>query len=191
MFEQPDRAPRLTPPVGEWDHALGPETAAVTLVEFGDYECPYCGQAHGVVKRLKKRLGDDLRFVFRNFPLTMIHPHAQNAAEAAEAAGAQGKFWAMHDTLYENQDRLDDVHLLHYAAMLGLDLARFKLEMAEHVHAARVREDFLSGVRSGVNGTPSFFINGIRHEGTWDEPTLLAALVRAGRLMEPAFVSRR
>lgn len=119
---------------------------------------------------------------------------AERAAEAAEAAGAQGKFWEMHDTLFENQDRLEDVHLAQYAALLGLDVARFALELAEHAYAPRVREDFLSGVRSGVNGTPTFFINGVRHDDAWDGPTLLAALARAGaapKVMPAAHVGRR
>jgi protein-disulfide isomerase len=171
---------RLTPPVSARDHVRGPATAPVMLVEYGDYECPYCGQAHVIVNQIQQRLGDGLCFVFRHFPLAQIHPHAEHAAEAAEAAGAQGKFWEMHDTLYEYQDRLDDVYLAQYAARLGLDMARFALELAEHAHAARVREDFLSGVRSGVNGTPTFFINGVRHDDSWDGPTLLAAIERAG-----------
>src|ERR1700694_5399822 len=163
----------LTMPVSPRDHRLGPETAPVTLVEYGDYECPYCGQAHPIVKEIQRRLGDQLCFVYRHFPLSQIHPHAEHAAEAAEAAGAQGKFWQMHDYLFEHQRALDDAHLLLYAADLELDVDRFKREMTEHVYARRVREDFLSGVRSGVNGTPTFFINGIRHDAGYDLETLL------------------
>jgi protein-disulfide isomerase len=133
---------RLTVPVSQRDHQQGPATAPVTLVEYGDYECPYCGEAYPIVKEIKLRLGDRLRFVFRNFPLTQSHPHAEHAAEAAEAAAAQGKFW----------------------------------EMTEHVYAPRVREDFLSGVRSGVNGTPTFFVNGVRHDASYALETLLAAI---------------
>jgi protein-disulfide isomerase len=168
--------PRLTMLVSERDHLLGPVTAPVTLVEYGDYECPSCGQAHAVVKHLQRLLGCELCFVFRNFPLTTVHPHAQLAAEAAEAAGAQGKFWAMHDMLFAHQEALEPEDLVQYAAALGLDLHRFNSELATHVHAARVREDFMSGVRSGVNGTPTFFINGLRHNGSYDLATLLEAI---------------
>jgi len=121
-----------------------------------------------------------MRFAFRHFPLTNVHPHAEHAAEAAEAAGAQGQFWEMHDVLFEHQDALDDRHLVGYARALGLDVARFEDEMATHIHAPRVREDFQSGVLSGVNGTPTFFINGVRHDGGSDLETLLAALQEAG-----------
>jgi protein-disulfide isomerase len=169
----------LTPPVSADDHSSGPEDASVTLVEYGDYECPYCGAAHPVVQEVQRILGPSLRFVFRNFPLKEIHPHAQRAAEAAEAAGAQGKFWEMHDLLFENQDALEDADLLRYAASLSLDAERFTMELSTGVHTSRVRRDFRSGVRSGVNGTPTFFINGARHEASSDLPTLLAALQAA------------
>jgi protein-disulfide isomerase len=169
----------LTQPVGERDHIQGPPTAPVTLVEYGDYECPYCGAAYPIVKEVKRRLGDRLRFVFRNFPLGNMHPHAEHAAEAAEAAAAQGKFWEMHDELYEHQRALDDEHLEGYAGAVGLDVERFDREMEDQLYAGRVREDFMSGVRSGVNGTPTFFINGVRHEGPWDEESLVAALMAA------------
>jgi protein-disulfide isomerase len=178
---QQSAAPRLTMPVSTRDHILGPTTAPVTLVEYGDYECPYCGQAHHVIKQLQRLLGRQLRFVFRHFPLTMAHPHAQHAAEAAEAAGGQGKFWEMHYVLFEHQHALDDGALVQYAAGLGLDLHRFTGELASHIHAARVREDFMSGVRSGVNGTPTFFINGMRHDGMFDFDTLLSAIEYAIR----------
>src|SRR5271167_1073596 len=148
-------APKLKPPVGANDHQQGPQNAVVTVVEYGDYECPYCGEAYPVTKALQERLGDQLRFVFRNFPLGEMHPHAEHAAEAAEAAAAQGKFWEMHDLLYENQDALEDEDLVKYAKALRLDVARLVTEMEAHQHAERVREDFSSGVRSGVNGTPS------------------------------------
>jgi protein-disulfide isomerase len=174
-------APTLSPPVGPRDHVIGPANAPVTLVEYGDYECPYCGAAHPIVKEIRRRLGDGLRFAFRHFPLTRVHPHAEHAAEAAEAAAAQGpaRFWQMHDMLYEHQDALDDEYLAVYAAAIGLDVERFTLELLEGIYAPRVREDFLSGVRSGVNGTPTFFINGHRHEGTYDLATLLAAITAA------------
>jgi protein-disulfide isomerase len=168
--------PHLTLPVGERDHVQGPAAAAVTLVEYGDYECPYCGEAYPIVKEVQRRLGDQLRFVFRNFPLAEMHPHAQHAAEAAEAAGAQDRFWPMHDALYEHQRALDDAHLRRHAKDLGLDEERFDRDLSGHTYAGRVREDFLSGARSGVNGTPTFFINGRRHDASYDLETLLAAL---------------
>ena len=169
----------LTMPVTERDHIQGNPNARLTLLEYGDYECPYCGAAYPIVKQVQKRMGDRMRFVFRNFPLAQIHPHAEQAAEAAEAAGGQGKFWEMHDTLYEHQDALDALHLIAYAADLGLDVEQFEEDLAAHTYAGRVREDFLSGIRSGVNGTPTFFINGRRHDGSYDLPTLLAALEAA------------
>jgi protein-disulfide isomerase len=170
----------LTMPVSEdRDHIQGPTEAAVTLVEYGDYECPYCGAAYPIIKEVQSRMGARLRFVFRNFPITTSHPHAEQAAETAEAAATQGKFWQMHDLLYENQKRLRDPDLRGYAERLALDVERFDKELAEHVHAARVREDFMSGVRSGVNGTPTFYINGARHDDSYDFETMLAALERA------------
>jgi protein-disulfide isomerase len=161
------------------DHIRGPVDAPLTLLEYGDYECPFCAAAHPITNAIRLHMGDQLRFVFRHFPLTTVHPHAEPAAEAAEAAGAQGKFWAMHDTLYENQQRLGATHLLAYAGALGLEIGRFTDELSKRLHARKVREDFMSGVRSGVNGTPCFFINGVRHDGPWDFAVLLAALERA------------
>jgi protein-disulfide isomerase len=170
---------KLKPPVGANDHVQGPAKAPVTLLEYGDYECPYCGEAYPIVKALQERLGDQMRLVFRNFPLGEAHPHAEHAAEAAEAAAVQGKFWEMHDLLYENQDALEDEDLVRYAKALGLDLPRFVKEMAAHAYAVRVRDDFRSGVRSGVNGTPTFFVNGARHDGPFDLRSLLAAIKEA------------
>jgi len=168
---------RLAVPVSEErDHIIGPNAAPITLLEYGDYECPYCGKAYYVVKDLELRAGNLMRFVFRNFPLTTVHPHAERAAEAAEAAGAQGKFWEMRDLLYENQQALEDEDLLEYAALAGLDIPRFVREMREGQYHNRIREDFLSGARSGVNGTPTFFINGLRHDGPWDLATLVTAI---------------
>ena len=170
----------LTSPVSEErDHIQGSADAAVTLLEYGDYECPYCGAAYPIIKEVQARMGERLRFVFRNFPISTSHPHAEQAAEAAEAAAAQGKFWEMHDHLYENQKRLRDEDLRGYAEKLGLDVDAFDRELAEHVHAARVHEDFMSGVRSGVNGTPTFYIDGVRYDDSYDLETLLAALERA------------
>jgi len=150
-------------------------------VQYGDFECPSCGRAYPIVKEVQRRLGAKLRFVFRNFPLTESHPHAEHAAEAAEAAAAQGQFWEMHDTLYENQQALDDDDLVGYAEALGLDGSQFEEELSRHAHKARVREDFMSGVRSGVNGTPTFFINGVRFDDSWDPDTLTDALKAAAR----------
>ena len=179
----PDRdddgsATLATPVSDERDHVQGPRAAAVTLVEYGDYECPYCGEAYPIVKEVQARMGERLRFVFRNFPITTSHPHAERAAEAAEAAAAQGKFWEMHDLLYENQRRLRDEDLRTYAQRLELDVELFDKEMAEHAHEGRVHEDFMSGVRSGVNGTPTFYINGTRHDDSYDAETMLDAIER-------------
>jgi protein-disulfide isomerase len=173
-------AAALTMPVTEErDHIQGPTDAAVTLVEYGDYECPYCGAAYPIIKEVQSRMSERLRFVFRNFPIATSHPHAEQAAEAAEAAATQGSFWQMHDLLYENQGRLRDPDLRDYAERLALDVERFDKELAEHVHASRVREDFMSGVRSGVNGTPTFYINGARHDDSYDVETMVAALDKA------------
>ena len=172
----------LDPSVGERDRVRGAADAPLTLVEYGDYDCPYTVRAHAVVRGLRQRLGNRLRFVFRVFPLTRIHVHAQAAAEAAEAAAAQGQFWEMHDRLFDAHRRLEDADLRAYAEEVGLDVARFRREMEEHAHAGRVREDLRSGLRSGVRGTPTFFINGIRHDAPNDFETLLAALEAAGEV---------
>jgi len=170
---------RLTEPVSDRDHVQGSTTAPVTLVEYGDYECPYCGEAYPIVKEIQERFGDGLRFVFRNFPISTAHPHAERAAEAAEAADAQGRFWEMHDHLYENQRHLGDDDLLSYADQLGLDADLFAKALSEHAYADRVHRDFMSGVRSGVNGTPTFYINGVRHDDSYDTETLTEALEQA------------
>ncbi len=167
---------KLTLPVGERDHVLGPEDAPVTLVEYGDYECPYCRQVVPIVRDLQERFGDRLRYVFRHFPLSTAHPYAQLAAEAAEAAGAQGRFWEMHHMLFEHQGTLERSNLFRFAEEIGLDTERFERELDGHVHAGRVREDFLSGVRSGANGTPTFFLNGARYDGPWDLDSLAAEI---------------
>jgi protein-disulfide isomerase len=169
---------RLTPPVGADDHVAGPDDAPVTLVEYGDYECPHCGMAYPIVKSIQRRLGDRLRFVYRNFPLKDSHPHAPHAAEAAEAAAVQGSFWEMHDTLFEHQDALEDADLVRHAKKLGLDAARIAQELEAGTYARRVRDDFRSGVRSGVNGTPTFFINGERFDGPWADEGLFYAVLR-------------
>jgi len=168
----------LSIPVTSDDHVQGRTDAGVTLVEYGDYECPHCGLAYPIVKAVQARLGLRLRFVFRNFPLKELHPHAFRAAEAAEAAGAQGRFWDMHDLLFEHQRALSDDWLRQYARALLLDESQFTRELTSRVHAARVRADFAGGVRSGVNGTPTFFINGVRHDSPWDVDSLTEALER-------------
>ena len=172
----------LTPPVSAHDHAVGPEDAPVTLVEYGDYECPYCGMAHPIVKRAQRELGSRLRFVFRHFPLAEIHPHARLAAQAAEAAAAQGRFWEMHDTLFEHQDALEPEDLLGYAKLVGVDTAQFARDLEAGTHVKRIRDDFRSGVRSGVNGTPTFFVNGDRYEGSWaNQEAFIRALREAAQ----------
>ncbi|MFL5779117.1 MAG: DsbA family protein [Chloroflexota bacterium] len=176
---QRGEAARLTLPVGERDHAQGPTDAAVTLVEYGDFECPYCRAAVPIVDELRRRLGDQLLHVFRHFPVVKLHPHAQHAAEAAEAAGAQGKFFEMHGVLFEHQEALADDDLARYAAELDLDGDRFGRELRSHAHAGRVREDFRSGVAAGVRGTPTFYLDGLRYDGLVGVPQLMAA-IRAG-----------
>jgi protein-disulfide isomerase len=175
---------QLTPPVTSADHVRGPDDAPVTLVEYGDYECPYCGMAHPIVERARQTLGSQLRFVFRHFPLAEAHPHARLAAQAAEAAGAQGKFWEMHDTLFEHQDALEPADILGYAESLGLDVARFTSELEAGTYARKVRDDFRSGVRSGVNGTPTFFVNGVRYEGSWANEESFIRALREGQTAE-------
>jgi protein-disulfide isomerase len=168
--------PKSGLPMRDRDHIQGPIDAPMALVEYGDYECPYCGEAHPIVKAIQKGLGNRLCFAFRNFPLTNMHPYAEHAAEAAEAAGVQGHFWEMHDLLFENQDALGDESLAQYASTLGLDAQRLTGEVMSGAHAARVREDFRSGARLGVNGTPSFFINGMLYDGEPGVDALMAAL---------------
>jgi protein-disulfide isomerase len=167
---------QLTPPIGPYDHVHGDHNALVTLAEYGDYECRYCGRAHGVVQRVLRAMGRRVRFAFRHFPLAQVHPRALLAAEAAEAAGEQGKFWLMHDMLFEHQGALEPEDLVAYAETLLLDTDAFTRDLSTHRHLERVRRDFRSGVRSGVNGTPTFFINGERFDGSWDEETLIPAL---------------
>ena len=169
----------LQVPVTAQDHVQGPDTAPVTLVEYADYECPYSRLAYHVIKGLQRELGDQLRFVYRNFPLRDIHPHAQHAAETAEAAASQGTFWEMHDFLFEHQHALDDEHLRQYAAALGLDADRFNQDMAQHRYAGQIEGELLGGVQSSVRGTPTLFINGVRFEGSPDIKSLLSAIREA------------
>ncbi len=166
----------LTQPVSAHDHVQGPDDAPLTLVEYGDYQCPYCGAAYPVVKRVQQKLGKKLRFVFRNFPLTQAHPYALIAAEAAEAAALQGKFWEMHDLLFEQQDFLDPEMIPLWAKKIGLDLEKFGNDIRQGVVENRIKEDRQNGIRSGVNGTPTFYINGMRYDGSPDYDSMLAAL---------------
>jgi protein-disulfide isomerase len=169
----------LKTPITPEDHIQGPENAAATLVEYGDYECPSCGQAYPIVKRVQKHFGKELRFVFRNFPLNEMHPDAESAAETAEFAGAHGKFWEMHDALYENQEELGEQLYFEVAEKLGLSASDLRQALQEGKYQNRVRADFSSGVRSGVNGTPTFFINGKRHDGSYDYGSLVRAIEEA------------
>jgi Na+:H+ antiporter, NhaA family len=169
----------LTPPVSEKDHVQGPFDAPLTLVEYGDYECEYCGSAYPIVLELQARFGDRLRFVFRHFPHASIHPHASIAAQAAEAAGAQGKFWQMHEILFAHQKGLAGADLIHYALQIGLEPYRVQADLASQVFARRVDEQYKSGQLSGVTGTPTFFVNGHRFDGEWDLESLAVVLEAA------------
>jgi protein-disulfide isomerase len=172
-----ERINKLTLPIKvDYDHIQGPISAPINIVEYGDYECPYTGMAYPIVKELRRRLGDSICFVFRNFPLNEIHPHAQHAAEAAEAAGGQDKFWQMHDHLFEHQNELEDGHLLEYAKIVGLDTERFKKEISEHVYVPVINKSLKNGIKSGVEGTPTFFLNGVRYEDSWELETLFETI---------------
>ena len=173
----------LVGPVSERDHSQGPATAAVTLVQYGDYECPYTRQSTTIVRAIQQQLGDklQLRFVYRNFPLTEIHPHALHAAFAAEAAAAQGKFWQMHDYIFHHQHTLEDSDLEQFAEAVGLDMQKYARALADQRSLARIEQDVEGGERSGVQGTPTFFINGVLYRGSWEQDALLAALQAASR----------
>ena len=165
--------------ISKKDHVLGNPNASVTLLEYGDYECPYCGEAHRTVKALQQALGDDLCFVYRNFPLAQLHPHAEQAAESVEAAGAQGRFWEMHDAVFENQDALEEDDLAAYAVDVGVDANRLLTEIDDGAYRDRIQKDIDSGTRLGVDGTPSFFINGEAYAGPDDADSMLAAIEEA------------
>ncbi|MCU1298508.1 MAG: putative Membrane protein [Acidobacteriaceae bacterium] len=167
-------ASTLKVPVSSSDHIQGDEHAPVTLVEYGDYECPHCGVAYYIVKTVQNHYGNQLRFVFRNFPLTEIHPYAEPAAEAAELAAVYDQFWEMHDGIYENQDRLGIPLLFELGGELGLPPNRLRDAIANHEFSDKIQGDFLGGVRSGVNGTPTFFVNNIRHDGSYEFEDLVA-----------------
>lgn len=171
-----NESPKLTVEVNDSDHVQGAESAPITLVEYGDYQCPYCRKAHPIVKRIQEEMGDKLRFVFRDFPLRKIHPNAQHAAEASEIAAQFGKFWEMHDLLFENQTSLEDENLADYAESLGIDRERFLEDLENGTFEKKVRDEFISGIESGVNATPTFFINGVRFDNRWEYEILLNAL---------------
>ena len=162
----------LKPPVSDKDHIQGEANAIIELVEYGDYQCPYCGMAYPVIKNIQKKFGKDLKFVFRNFPLSKIHPHAKLAAIAAEASDKQERFWEMHDIIFENQKNLSNSFLIAYANEVGLDIFQFKTDMNDETLIKKIESDFESGLRSGVNGTPSFFVNGEKYNEYWDENNL-------------------
>lgn len=168
----------LTEPVGPQDHVQGSLDAPVMLVEYGDFQCSYCGAAHQVVKAVQDTLGDQIAFIFRHFPLSEIHPRAEPAAETAEAASETGQFWKMHDLLFEHQDHLETVDLIAYGAACGLDEQQVTSAL-DGAFAETIKQDFMSGVRSGVNGTPTFFINGQRYDGDLDQPHLEKAVKQA------------
>jgi protein-disulfide isomerase len=169
---------KLSIAVSAKDHRQGDANAACTLVEYGDYQCPSCGQAYPIVKRVQKHFGKRLSFIFRNFPLTQMHPFAEGAAETAEFAGAHEKFWQMHDLLYENQDRLQEKLFAELAEKLHLVPTELRQALETNEFQPRVRADFSGGVRSGVNGTPTFFVNGRRHDGSYDFDSLVEAIDR-------------
>jgi protein-disulfide isomerase len=170
----------LRVPVSDQDHIQGNPDAQRTLVEYGDYECPHCGHAYSIVKRVQKHFGQKLRFVYRNFPLTQMHPYAESAAETAEFAGSKGKFWEMHDALFQNQDSLGGPLYLKLAQQFGLPAGELQSALEAHSFLERIKSDFNGGVRSGVNGTPTFFINGQRHDGPFEYQDLVAAIDSAG-----------
>lgn len=167
---------QLIPAVNSQDHIYGNVQASFELVEYGDYECPYCGAAYPIVKNIQQKFGRHLKFVFRNFPLSKIHPHAFSAAVATEAAGLQGKFWEMHDVVFENQKILGEENILRLAETIGLIPERFKVDLQQKALVEKVEKDFESGLRSGVNKTPTFFINGEKYEGAWVDGQLLQYL---------------
>jgi protein-disulfide isomerase len=166
----------LKVPITSKDHIQGDPDAPMNLVEYGDYECPFCGRAYYIIKEVQNYFGSKLRFVFRNFPLTQVHPHAESAAETAEFAEEHGRFWEMHDALFENQDRLGLPLYVELAEMLGLPVDGLRLTLTNHEYLPKIREDVLGGIRSGVNGTPTFFINGVRHDGSYEFEEVVAAI---------------
>jgi len=171
---------RLTPPLGPGDHVDGPEDAPLELVMYGDFQCPFCTAAQPILRRVRERLDGRLRFAFRHFPLPEVHPDAERAAEASEAAAAQGAFWPMHDALYGARGQLEQAAVVALAAELGIDADRVREELEDRTHSARVARDAESGRTGGVAGTPTFFANGVRHDGPFDAQSLIAALEAGG-----------
>jgi protein-disulfide isomerase len=167
---------KLTPPVNKKDHIQGSPNALIELVEFGDYQCPHCGTAYPIIKEIQKALGKKLKFIFRNFPLSEAHPYALPAAIAAEAAGKQNQFWEMHDIIYENQLALSEVAFFKFAKVLGLNIPAFEKDRQDESLVKKIEADFESGIKSGVNGTPSFFINGYKYEGSYDFESLFQGI---------------
>ncbi len=172
-------------PINEQDHVVGPADAPVTLVEYGDYQCPHCQAAWPQVELVLRHFGPELRYVYRHFPISTMHPLAKPAAETAEFAGAYGLFWEMHSAIFANGHQLSGGTLFALADQLGLDVAELRQALAQGTYAPKVDADFAGGVRSGVNGTPCFFVNGQRHDGTYDAPTLIAAVTAAARRRAP------
>ena len=171
----------LAIPVSTHDHVRGRADAGLTVVQYGDFQCPHCAHTFAVLLEIADQLGDSVALAFRHFPLTGVHPLAQRAAEAAEAAASQGRFWQMAKLLYENQESLDEERLIRCAKKADLQMKRFRKDMESGLHAPRIRADYLSGVRSGVKGTPTLFINGRLYEGMQDTDALVAALLEASR----------
>jgi protein-disulfide isomerase len=172
----------LADAVSDADHQRGPADATVTLVEYGDYECPDCLNSEPIVKQLQARMGGRLRVIFRHFPRNSIHPRASAAAEAAEAAAQQGRFWDMHESLFQHQRELSEIDLTHLALRLGLDVYRFQRDSESESHSRRVRDNYDGAIRSGISGTPTFFINGCRHSGSNDFDALFSAIVAAAEV---------
>ena len=166
----------LRTPITKSDHVRGPESAPITLVEYGDYECPHCALAHPIVDRVQLYFRRRMRFVFRHFPMNEVHPHAEIAAESAEFAGAAGLFWDMHDALFAHQSRLSLPTIFLIAEQLGLTETALRKALETGRYRNKVRSDFMGGIRSGVNGTPTFFINGVRHDGGYDYASLVAGI---------------
>jgi protein-disulfide isomerase len=171
----------LVQPVSKKDHVQGGHNASVELLEYGDYQCPYCGQAYPIVKELQRQLGSKLSFVFRNFPLRKVHPYAMHAAMASEAASLQGRFWEMHDILFENQPDLDQQSVIQYAKSIGLVITQFESDLKSPDIEKKVLSDFQGGLMSGVNATPTFFVNGDKYEGDWTAHNFLLYLKSSAR----------
>jgi protein-disulfide isomerase len=181
----------LSAPGTERDHVRGSLDAPVVIVEYGDYECPHCGRAYWVIKKLLEQLGGQIAVVFRNFPITETHPRAESVAEALEAAGGQGRFWEMHDWFYEHQHQLEGLDLERHARVIGLDVELWRNDLRERAYRDRVHEDLESGRESGVTGTPTFFMNGVRYQGDYDFESMLSAIQQVAAGIDPQLVQER